>query len=81
MKEENKILIRDIQEALQEMEQYPNPARAFRIGWDGWRTQCLRHGRHSTTFFAQKWKEGWLSRDDAAELCEYLKKGWNPGFL
>ena len=81
MNTEKKILISDICSALQAIEHYPNPERAFRIGWEGWRSCCLRHGKHGTTFFADKWREGWLSRTDAEDLCNYLIKGWKPAFL
>lgn len=81
MKDGNKVMIQEIMDALQKEEGYPKPERAFRIGWDGWRMWCLRHGMRGTTFFAKRWQEGWLMRADAEELCNYLKKGWNPGFL
>ena len=81
MNTENKILISDICSALQAIEHYPNPERAFRIGWEGWRSYCLRHGKHNLAFFSVKWNDGWLTRADAQDLCNYLRAGWIPDFL
>ena len=81
MNTENKILISDICSALQAIEHYPNPERAFRIGWEGWRSYCLRHGKHSKTFFTFKWNDGWLSKEDALDFCNYLIEGWKPVFV
>ena len=81
MKEDNKILIDDIRNALQEIEHYDNPEQAFKIGWEGWRASCLRHGKHNKAFFSVKWSDGWLSRADAIEFSDYLKKGWIPAFV
>ena len=81
MKEGKKIMLTEIMEALQQEEQYARPEVAFRIGWEGWRAWSLRHRLHGTTFFATRWREGWLMRADAEVLCNYLKTGWKPGFL
>ena len=81
MKEGKKIMLTEIMEALQQEEQYARPEVAFRIGWEGWRDNCLRHGKRTPAFFSVKWNDGWLTRADAQDLCNYLRTGWNPDFL
>ena len=39
--------------------------------YDGWRAQCIRHGRNSP-FFTVAWKRGWLSQKDAEEFRKYI---------
>jgi len=43
----------------------------FKILFDGWRIQSMRHGRKSP-FFSVAWKRGWLSEKDADEFRKYI---------
>ena len=77
----NKIFLSDIRDALQQLSHYDNPEQAFKIGWDGWRAYCLRHGKHNKAFFSVKWRDGWLAKEDAIDFCDYLHTGWIPVFF
>ena len=45
--------------------------KKFRILYDGWRAQGLRHGRNSQ-FYTVAWNRGWLSKNAADSLRQYI---------
>jgi len=81
MKTVNKIAIADIKNALQAIEHYDKPDHKFKELWDSWRHWCICHQIHTPQFFRVKWKDGWLKKKEAAELCNYLIKDWHPKCL
>ena len=81
MRAVNKVAIADIKKALQAIEYYDKPDHTFKELWDSWRYWCIRHRIHNTQFFRVKWKDGWLKKNEAAELCDYLIKDWHPKIL
>jgi hypothetical protein len=52
--------------------QYPHiDLRRFRLLYDGWRAQGMRHGRHSQ-FYTVAWQRGWLSEREADDFRKYI---------
>lgn len=76
MKKENKIDLDVIRTELQKRMNYKNPFRAFRILYDGWRAEGLRHKYHTAAYYTAVWKRGWLSTKEANMLCDYIIRGW-----
>ena len=81
MKTDNKIAIATIRDALQEIEHYDDPYGKFKEAWEYWRDWCIRHHIHTPQYFRVKWKDGWLKKQEAAELCDFLIHGWHPKCL
>ena len=46
--------------------------RKFKILYQGWRQQGLRHKTHSTYFYTDAWKRGFLKLSDANSLRQYI---------
>ena len=52
---------------------YPHiDIRKFKTLYDGWRAQGLRNKTHSTTFYTDAWKRGWLFPKDAISIRKYI---------
>ena len=81
MKTDNKIAIAAIRDALQEIEHYDDPYGKFKEAWEYWRDWCIRHHIHTPQYFRVKWKDGWLKKQEAAELCDFLIHDWHPKCL
>ena len=68
----NKVYI--LAEILSETQaRYPHiNLRKFKILYDGWRQQGLRHKQHSPFTYTEAWKRGWLAPKDADDLRKYI---------
>ncbi|MBQ3673591.1 MAG: hypothetical protein II928_03870 [Paludibacteraceae bacterium] len=52
---------------------YPHiDLRRMKTLYDGWRAKGLRQKTHSSFFYSYAWKRGWLSKNDADSLREYI---------
>ena len=74
MSNETKVSLAGICNVLQNAKKYEDPDRAFKVLWDGWRAQGLRHKTHSAPFYTKAWKRGWLFLKDANDFLRYIGK-------
>ena len=82
MSNETKVSLAGICNVLQNAKKYEDPDRAFKVLWDGWRAQGLRHKTHSAPFYTKAWKRGWLFLKDANDfLREWERKFGRFHFL
>ena len=73
MKEENVVYIVDIRDELKQMYGKPKLGdREFEIGYEGWRTWCIKHQFATSNMFNKAEKRQWLSKFAAQSLCLYL---------
>ena len=72
MNEENKVYI--LATILPETQaRYPHiNLKKFKTLYDRWRTKGIRRGLHSAAFYTLSWQRGWLSKNDADSLRNYI---------
>ena len=46
--------------------------KKFKVLYDGWRAKGLRLGWHSTSFYTDAWRRGFLAPKDADSLRNYI---------
>ena len=78
MRAENKVTIEDIRARIYQRMQYDNKKDYFDILWSGWRQTGIRNHIHSAAFYTCALARGWLSINDANDLCCYAVKDWRP---
>ena len=82
MSNETKVSLAGICNVLQNAKKYEDPDRAFKVLWDGWRAQGLRHKTHSAPFYTKAWKRGWLFlKRHKTHSAPFYTKAWKRGWL
>ena len=74
MKNENKILICSVLDHLKKRDpawEHVKMLPKFKILYQGWVTECIRHHIHSPEYFSRKWSDGWLPFKEYREFFNY----------
>ena len=74
MKEEKKILIISALNHLQERDpswRLDKMLPKFKVMYQGWADNCMRHHRHNKYYFSRKWREGWLPLEEYLDFFKY----------
>ena len=74
MRSENKILICSVLDHLQERDpawKHVKMLPKFKILYQGWAAECIRHHIHTKVYFSRKWRDGWLCFEEYREFFNY----------
>ena len=74
MKEDNKYDINIVLKHLQKRDpawEHVKMLPKFKILYQGWADECVRHHKHSRVYFTRKWKDGWLPCREFREFFNY----------